>query len=171
MPAYASPSDLVSRHDIRVIAQLASDDGAPLSRADVITHPFVLVSLEDASGEVESALRRGEMYRVEDLEGLTGNSLAKLKRMVCTIAMALMFERRPGIYQEIAEAYMERSDKSLKEIQKGENTFGLETHASSNLPSVSGPTSLEYRNLNTIADRMSPRYLPSRAQRLPLDRG
>lgn len=171
MAAYADSSDLAARHDIRVICQLASDDDAPLSRADALDHEFVTTALADASGEVESALRRGGIYTVANLEALEGNSLAKLKRIVCLVAMALMLERRPGAFQEMAQAYLERADKQLAELAKGEKVFELDSHDDANYPTIDGPTSLDYERINTIADRMGGRYLPRREGRLPTDRG
>lgn len=171
MAAYAEPSDLAARHDIRVLQALASDDDTPLSRHDTLAHEFILTALEDASGEVESALRRGGIYTVANLEALTGNSLAKLKRMVCTVAMALMFERRPGMFTEQAQAYLERSDKLLKELATGDKIFELDSHDDANFPTIDGPTSLDYIRMNTITDRMGGRYFPRREGRLPTDRG
>ena len=171
MAAYADGDDLAARHDIRVLQQLASDDDSPLSRADTLAHEFVTTALEDASGEVESALRRGGIYTTANLEALTGNSLAKLKRMVCTVAMALMFERRPGPFQELANGYMERADKMLKELSSGDKVFEIDGHDDANFPTIDGPTSIDYDRINTIADRMAPRYFPRREGRLPTDRG
>lgn len=168
---YASPEDLADRCDIRVICQLATDSGAAISRSEMASDPVVITAIEDAEAEIESVLRRGGMYRLEDLETLEGAGLAKLKRITCTIAMSFLFERRPGVHADMAKAYFDRSKQILKDLQQGTDTLGLRRNEEAANPTVNGPTSLEYQTLNTIADRMAPRYLPRRETRLPLDRG
>src|SRR5262245_47732329 len=125
MGRYASGIDLVARHDVNLIGDLATDDREELAAASVPTHVNVLTALDDASGAVEAALQRGGQYSVADLQSLTDNSLALLKRVVCLIAMAFMFERRAGVHQEKAEWYFERAGKYLEDLQKGKNVFNL----------------------------------------------
>ena len=102
MAAYAEPSDLVNRLELPTIQRLISDDGQDVPAEDLATDDKLLAALEDASGDVEAAMLVGKRYSVEDLEGLTGNSLATLKRITCTIALAYLLERRPTVHLEQA---------------------------------------------------------------------
>lgn len=170
MAAYATPDDLTTRHDPVVIGELCGDEGAVVDPADLPTDTVCLAMLTDASGDVEAALRSANRYSVADLEALTGNSLAKLKRIVCTIAMAYLFERRPGLHVETAEAYLRRAHEYLDQLRSGANIFSIEDAVTVTNPTISGPTSYEYQTLNLLTDRMTG-YFPSRKQRLPTDRG
>jgi phage gp36-like protein len=170
MAAYAEPSDLLARHDNTVVAELCSEDEHAVPAEDLATDTNLLAALEDASGEVESACLIGKRYSVEDLEGLTGNSLAKLKRITCTIAMANLLERRPVVHVQEAEKLLERAEKYLEQLRTGQRIFNLEDQVDTQLPTVDGPTSVDCARINLLPDRM-PRYFPTQVQRLPTTRG
>lgn len=170
MGAYAEPSDMLARHDQSVVAQLCSDDGHKVPAEDLATDPNLLAALEDASGDVEAALLIGKRYSVEDLEGLTGNSLAKLKRIVCTIAMANLLERRPVVHIQEADTYLKRAEAYLEQLRTGQRIFNLEDQVDTQLPTVDGPTSVDCARINLLPDRMT-RYFPTQVQRLPTTRG
>jgi phage gp36-like protein len=172
MAAYATGSDLAARYDIRIWGQLVSDDGLELSRFDMQSSPNVTTALEDASAEVDSYLRRAGIYQQTEIDALTGNALSELKRVTCAIAMALIVKRRPGSgLAEFAATTLEEYRQILKDFRDGLITFGLTAQEAASLPEVVGPTSIDLQNLNTIATRMAPRFLPDPATRLPLNRG
>jgi phage gp36-like protein len=170
MSAYAEPADMTTRHDATVVASLCSDDGHEVPSEDLATDPNLLTALQDASGDVEAALLIGKRYSVEDLEGLTGNSLAKLQRITCTIAMANLLERRPVVHVQEAEKLLERAEKYLEQLRTGQRIFNLEDQLDTQLPTVDGPTSVDCARINLLPDRMT-RYFPTQVQRLPTTRG
>jgi len=172
MAAYATASDLAARYDIRIWGQLISDDGAELSRFDMLAHPFVTVALGDAAGDTESHLRRTGMYLLSELTALTGNALNELVSINCAIAMAKIVQRRPGSgLKDFREAVLADYSQILKDFRDGLLTFGLSQHQEASFVEVAGPTSLQLENTNSLASRMAPRYLPDPATRLPFDRG
>lgn len=170
MASYAAPSDLIARFRRNTINELANDDGLRESGEDLATNANVLVALADASGQVEAALVPGKRYTTDTLDGLTGNALALLKRIVCDLAVANLYNRNPLHNTDELARFLEIAEGHLKKLQTGENIFNLEDNKTASLPTVDGPTSTEYQTLNTIPERAH-RYFPNRKQRLPTNRG
>jgi len=167
--AYAAPSDLFARHDIRAINDLANDSGVRMSRDDLLTSANVLAALDDASGAVDVALLKGGRYSTSDLSGLTGNALAHLKRIACDIAMSFLYDRRPGLYLELAEKSAEKAEKQLRRLAKGEDLFDLTANQADTHPRVDGPSLAHQSQLNQMLPDRTPRYYPSdRPYRWPL---
>lgn len=169
MAAYASASDLIARRDKRLIGELISDTDEPPTDADILASTVLTTLLEDASGQIESAMLSGKRYEPADLAGLTGNSLAFLKKIVCTIAMADLYERRPGIHIEQAKAYTEMAQGYLEALRTGKNLFNIDEHATAANPDTTAPTVVDYTDLNLLPEQMI-RHFPYRVTRLPLDR-
>lgn len=167
--AYATPADLAARFDENTIKDLASDTGEPV--ADITNDQKVLAALADASGRIDGALTVARMYTAADLEGLTGNSLALLKRIVCSLAMAYMIERRPEKYaNEGPSAAKKEAEEYIDRLRKGERLFDVEVVRDAGLPEIDGPSAIDYRRLNLLPDRTR-HFYPSRVSRLPIDRG
>ena len=112
----------------------------------------------------------GKRYEPSDLATLTGNSLGLLKKIVCTIVMADLYERRPGIHQDQSKAYTELAQMYLENLRTGKNLFNIAEHVSAANPDTTAPTSVDYTNLNLLPEQMI-RHFPSRVSRLPLTRG
>jgi len=160
MASYAEPADLVKRFDAREVAQLASDTGEPVG--SVTLDPVVLLALEDASGDIDSALLAAGRYTADDLEGLEGNSLALLKRMTCELAMVYLMERRPDLSEEQTRRHEAIRKRHLEPLRQGVNVFGLEATVEAGQPSVEGPTVQEVAQLNLIKTHSEGRYYPRR---------
>jgi len=157
--AYASSTDLTARYDERDIADLASDSGTPES--DLANSAIVQAALDDASGDVDAALLKGGRYTATQLSGLTGNSLAKLKRITCEIAMHYLMERRPDFSPERAEQLEIRRKRHLERLRKGEDVFGLDPAIEAGAPSHQELTTADYQNLNFTRDHVQ-HYYPDR---------
>lgn len=163
---YAAPEDLAARFDIRTIGLLCTDDGQKLSRTAVLSHPNVMVALDDASGRVESALQHGGRYRVEDLQELTGNSQSHLKQIVCTIAMTRLLRRRPGTYTDLLQQVSAEAEEYLSYLAKGFDVFTLTQHLAAGVIEADGPGNNENISLlnqrNLISDNLIGRSYPHR---------
>lgn len=164
--AYADGDDLVARYDIDVVGDLATDEREPLDRSVVPTHPHVLVALDDASGEIDVALQAGGMYTPAQLLALTGNSQKHLIRITCSVAMALLFERRPGVRMDNREEIAKNARGHLTALRRGENVFGIAAHIDAAVLELSTISSVEIDRLNLLPNRMEP-YFPGVAQRTP----
>lgn len=164
--AYASGDDLISRYDIDLIGDLASDDRETQDRNDVADHPHVLTALEDASGEVDAALLAGGRYTATQLEGLTDRSLSYLKSIVCGLAMAALHERRPeAVDAQTIERITQRARDAILSLRRGDNVFGLVEHIDAGRTHLEGPTALELINRNGLPERMG-RFFPHPETRL-----
>lgn len=168
--AYANALDLTSRFDERVIKDLLSDEGVPVE--SVAGNLKLDAALGDASGRIDAALLVAGQYSADDLDGLTGNSLALLKRIVCELAMSYLMGRRPEVFGgDRYEALQKSAEDFLERLRRGERLFpSVADNITSGLPSVDGPSATEYQTLNLLPDRTK-RFFPVRATRLPIGRG
>lgn len=164
--AYADPSDLIARFDRRDIADLASDTGIPVTA--LATDPKILAALSDASGRINSCVMVSGMYTAADLASLTGDDLAYLKRLTCVLAISYLLGNRIARYGEALEKLVEKSEQDLELIRQGKNLFNLDAQKEAGLPSIDGPSIVQYRGLNLLRDRAKG-YYPAR--KLPLGRG
>jgi len=164
--AYADADDLVSFFDERIIADLISDSGSPdESWRD---NPKMTTLLNAASGRIDGACTVANHYLVADLAALTGNSLALLKDLTCTLAMAMLIRRRQGRYGEEYKEKIEEAETYLDRLRKGERVFGVSANQEAGEIDIQGPTTATYTKLNLIADRTL-HYYPTRARRMPTE--
>lgn len=161
MASYAAVSDLIKRYDVRDIADLASDTGDAVDTASLAADANILAALADASGDIDSALLAGNRYTTDDLEGLTGNSLAKLVRLTCDIAMAFLLGRRPAHDPERLKAFEERARLLLERLRKGENVFDLDPQKDAGTPDISFQTPSTVQANDLVRDRVR-HYYPAR---------
>lgn len=168
---YALPADLQDRYGWDEIGDLIAQ-GEQASALDQVTvgtaaNGILLQLLSDAGGDVEAALLASGRYANTDLFGLTGNAVSLLKRIICEITIAYIFERRPMYRSEMLEKYTKDKDWHLKRLQDGKNVFNLPLVIAAGLPEADGPTLVDYgTNFNLLPDRV--RYFPPRA--LPYNR-
>jgi hypothetical protein len=168
---YALPFDLQQRYDCREFGDLlvdGSEQADPLDQVTIGTNAnrLLLQFLSDAGGDVEAALLAAGRYANTDLYSLTGNSLSLLKRIVCEIAIAYIFERKPMYRTEQLKAYRESKEQTLKMLASGKNVFNLPLVITAGAPEATGPTHSEYRSYNLLCDRA--RGYPAR--QLPFNR-
>lgn len=163
--AYATGQDLVDCFDVDFVGDLAQDNREPMDPAAVKLLPNVLRMLEQASGEIDVALIAGGKYSPAQLAALTGNSRAHLVRITCTIAMALLFKRRPSqAMMELAKPFLEEKDGYLEALRKGQNLFNIEENKSAGFIELQTVTAVEIDQLNLLPTRMG-NYFPSSSQR------
>lgn len=162
MASYASGADLLARFDARTLGDLVSDSGTRVASGSLAADTNIVAALADASGEVEAALLMGERYSVANLEGLTGNSLALLKRITCDCAMALLYGRRPEEAWADRRAAAEQVKAThLERLAKGDRVFNVEGIPEAGNPTIGGPTTVEITRLNFIRDQTQ-HFYPAR---------
>lgn len=166
--AYATVADLIARFDRRDIQALVSDTQFQVELMELGENAALLAALDDASGIIDAALLKANRYSTDDLNGLTGNSLALLKRICCAQVMVLLLERRPDRDPERLEAQTNLAESYLKRISKGEDVFDLEPVKEAGLPETVGPTLVDLDNLNMPSFRSRGHYYPN--VRLPFNR-
>lgn len=162
---YATGTDLVDCFDIDLIGDLAQDTREPVDPGVVKTLPNVIRMLDQASGEIEVALISGGRYQPAQLVALTGSSKAHLVRITCTIAMALLFKRRPSqAMVELAKPLYEEKEKYLKDLREGKNLFNIAENRDSAVIDHQTVSAVELDTLNLLTTRMGS-YFPSNNQR------
>jgi hypothetical protein len=166
MAARATGAELVARYDIRLIGDFATDEGEPLDPAAVPTHPNVIVALEDATGEFEAAVLSGDRYTLAQLDSLAGNTRNHMVRIICSIAMCCLFDRRPEIESETTKAIRERADKFIKALNNGDNILGIAEIVEAGTIKDVHISAVEVDNRNLLPSRMN-RYFPGTEQRTP----
>lgn len=127
--AYADAADMQLRFDVRTLVELVSDTDAAIDTADLATDTKLAAALDDASGVIDAELLTGGRYSTADLAGLTGTSLALLKRLTCVLAMDFLRQRRPGRFPvdlQQSEADQKWANERLELLRRGVNVFGLD---------------------------------------------
>lgn len=165
--SYATIADLLDRYDWRTIGQMVSDDDRRVELSELATNDKLQAVLDDASGEIDAALMMGNRYSTTDLTGLTGFSAAKLARMTCDIAMALLFRRRPLGKAEVSDRLAETAEAHLERLRTGQHVFDVADNKAAGNPSCENISLVEYDRLGLLRDRIGNRYYPART--VPLD--
>lgn len=93
--------------------------------------------MEDASGALIAAIKRGNRYSDDDISLLSGPSLSFLKRVVCDLSFAYLVMRRGyGADEVTAQAPgFKSAQEILKKLQDGELVFDLANQRSAGTPS------------------------------------
>lgn len=158
--AYATADDLSARFDARGVAQLASDNDDPVDDADLSSNPVVAAALEDASADIDAALLAAGRYSAADLAGLTGTSLALLKRMTCELAHVYLTERRANLSDDQTRRHEAIRTRHLEPLRKGTNVFGLPEAIEAGLPHAHGPSTLQLQAIGNSSARLRGKYYP-----------
>jgi phage gp36-like protein len=162
---------MIDRYDIDLIGDLTTDDRETVDRDLVLEeNPKLQSALEDASGEVDVALLAGGRYSPAQLQNLEGHSGSHLKRIVCALTMAALYQRRPEAADaESIKRLTEDAREAIKSLRRGENVFGLPQAIEAGKVTVTGPTAIDIQNRNDLTARMH-RFFPTAATRLPRGR-
>jgi hypothetical protein len=124
--AYITASQFLDRYDPRRVGAMAGDAGAIVSQSDIEagSNDVVNAALADATGMINSAILRGQRYKVSDLTGLTGDDAAFLYRLTANLAYGLMKLRRDIPLQEGDPYYMALTD--LERLSNGDRVFNVD---------------------------------------------
>lgn len=126
---YLTPQDYLARKDYNSVAQYCNDNpGTPITPlpAALYTNFNLLVALNSACGELESACLRGLAYSVSDLQSLQGASLDYMKTILSDLATYRIMTRRlgPAPPETIISAY-NSAMASLDALSRGERIFSF----------------------------------------------
>lgn len=163
MTAFATPADMLIRYDARTLGDLCSDSGVRLQESELTANAKLIALLSSATGQIKSAVLRGERYKVEDLEALTGESLAYLVDLTCRIAFWLLWQRKPYADDQQRLEAKKAYDESLELLQNGSHVFEITSAMDAGTPHVETVTRTEIaNNWNLVADRCRGRFFPAR---------
>ena len=123
--------------------------------------PPLHLAARDAKGDVDAALLAGNRYSTDDLDGLTGNSLNKLKRIECGRAMFYLLSRRPNFDAKRLDEFDEWTLKQLERLRKGENVFDLDAQEAAGVIDHQTQDIQAVEQMNLIRDQLR-HYYPVR---------
>jgi hypothetical protein len=168
MAALADSDDLIVFYDEQTIKDLLSDDETAVT--DLSANAKLSALLLAASGQVEAACGVSDLYTPTQLAAFTGNAQSLLKQIVCTLCMVMIARRRPEKFgSEYWQAVRKEAEEYLDRLRKGERLFDSEARREAGLPTIDGPTSVDYDNLRLIPSRVR-NYFPAVGHRLPVGR-
>lgn len=156
--AYLPASEFLKRVDVRIVAQLCSDDRTPVNTSGnppvvdvtgLATNVNLLACINDACGDLEAAAFIGEMYKAEDLQALTGMSLAKLYRILTDLTFCYLMERRPELQVTKPETF-DRSVAWLDLLAQGKRIFAFTETAAAGLMEIQHESTADVDNRQGI---------------------
>lgn len=166
--AYATVDHLKLCYDERLLADLCRDDG--VSETNLSSNESVEACLERAASHINSAVLVGKMYRLEDLEALTGTDAWLLRELNCHLAVLFLIERRvwESKYGTIRDT-AKKSEPYLEMLRQGQRVFNIESNINAGLASHDGLTRQEYHAENWGSRSRYNGFYP--AMQLPAGRG
>lgn len=157
----ATATNMLERFDARDVGELCADDGVPIDRIALLTDTNLTAALDDAWGDILAALNVAGMYTEDELLALTGASAKYLIRIQCEVALSNLWGRKPLYRAEDRQKALDASEKRLDRLRKGEHVLAKPANIEAGTPSVDGPTTVQYDNLNLVRDRVN-NYYPRR---------
>jgi hypothetical protein len=158
--AYATPTNLLSYIDARLIGDLALDTGVRLTPTQILTDPNVAAALSSGAGEINSCVLVGQRYTVAQLNALTGDDAALLQMLNSWLAYGILCSRRGRDPKERPE-YVQ-TQETLKQISQGAELFNT-PQGQSGLPQTNFMTAAQWQSVNTIRSA-TPQLFPVRRQ-------
>jgi len=159
--SYATPTQFRERIDVRMLGDLAADDGTQVSSSGVLSDGNIQAALNDGSGDIEAALRMARRYTVAQMAALAANTNFKLVRINVDLAVGYLVDRRLyGKADETLKRIMDRGREELKALADGHLVLEVDDALDAGLPSVTGPTTAQLDNLNMISRTAGMRFYP-----------
>lgn len=136
--AFATPTDLVARVDVRWLGLLVKDDGTLATQAEVLASTRVAAALESAAGFILAYALQGGRYTRAMLDALTGYSLALLKQLNCDLAAAIIAESRQVPLAEVEKSVpgYGRTMAFLEQLQLGNVIFDVDAAVDAGSPKL-----------------------------------
>jgi hypothetical protein len=159
MPSFISNADFLKNYDYRVVGQMCSDTGTPVSQADLATDPNLSQALLGAAGEILMACLKGGRYSEDDLNNLSDASQAYLQRLNSDLAWFYLATRRKESVEDFPQ--VEYAREMLKGIANGEMVFNVAAAIDA------GHAETVPLSLQTIADQ---NYLVDAVKMFPIRR-
>ena len=135
--AYLTRTEFLDRYDHRRVGSLVKDDDTRKSKADMITGDDVLdAALADGESYINAALFAANRYEASDLDGLTGDDAAILKRLNADLAYGFLLKRRgysSTALESEAPGYGEAMGY-LEALRTGERILNLTDNKNAGLP-------------------------------------
>ncbi len=166
LTAFATTADMLRRYDTRLLGDLVGDAGVRVSPSELTDDDNLITALNDAAGEIMSALLMGERYSEDDLNNLTGNSQSYLLRMNCCLALCNLYERRPWSEDPRRQRAIDNADcmrKELESLRTGKTVLDTDGAKGAGLPTGRTPALQVVNQLNMTVDTARQGYYMARS--------
>jgi hypothetical protein len=131
--SYITAAEFLKRYDYRTIARYCSDTDTAITLAALPTNVNLLALLNDASGILEMAVLRGARYTASQIANLTGVAKAARDRIIADVAICLVYERRPDIFDHREPVCYTRAMSLIDALAEGKTIFGYATVTAASL--------------------------------------
>jgi hypothetical protein len=165
--SYLSVDEFLDRRDRRSVAQYCTDDPSnPADPNNLGSNRQLIAALNGASGQLESAVMRSQIYQLADLQALTGVSLEYMKKILSDLAMYDLMTRRPGPApsETVIDAY-NRALEALEALANGTRIFSFLETAEAGLVETQPFLLTDYYKNNLISARWTPFFGIRQAER------
>lgn len=161
--SFATPDDLIARKDVRIVGDLAGDQGRRLSESEILSNESVQAALDSAAGEILAALLQGERYSRDDLDDLSDESRAHLIKINCDVAFWQLWQRRPSYDDDPGrDAARKDAREHLEMLRTGKHVFDVAGAKEAGQPAIVGASRVQIEQQNLIVDQARGRYYPYR---------
>lgn len=144
--SYASISDLQSRYDARVIAQLSCDDNS-----GTINTTNVQAALDDATASINMAALQGSQYTITDLTTLVSSGDTMLVRMCADLTLRKLVERRAGAMPSALRDQIKESEDLLSALRSGKRVLNVTTNRTADTPEIVAVSAVENSYIQPMA--------------------
>ena len=153
--SYATPADFLQRYDARLIGDLVSDTGTPVSAGGLPTNAVLQAVLDDASAAVDAAVFVGDRYTPAQMASLSTTAASFVRRLVCDLALLYLKRRRGRFDAEKDSALLKELNETLKSLREGEDylMLGTQTEAAAATIELVQPHLVAVPALRTIRNR------------------
>jgi phage gp36-like protein len=156
--SYAQISDIQLKFDQRLLGDLASDGNVRVT--NLTGNPVIQSALDAASGQINSAILKGERYTVADLQALTGVDAAFLIDLTCNLAFLKLRIRRGMPIDGFP--YLDQALATLEALGTGQAVFNVPAVLEAGVPIDEFPSMQYWARLNLLRDRATPGYFSIR---------
>ena len=152
---YATPADFLQRYDARLIGDLVSDTGTPVSAGSLTANAVLQAALDDASAAVDAAVFVGDRYTPAQMASLSTTAASFVRRLVCDLALLYLKRRRGRFDAEKDSALLKELNETLKSLRDGEDylMLGTQTEAAASTIELVQPHLVAVPALRTIRNR------------------
>jgi len=144
--SFCTEAQFEQRYDTRLIAQYSNDANSTTKDSAVVQ-----AALDDADGDVKSAVLRGGIYVASDLTTLDTNDEKLLIRLCATLAMKHLVGRRGRGARALKDDF-DWAQETLKLLRDGARVFDVATPLAADEPEVITLTVSEKENLDTMTN-------------------
>jgi phage gp36-like protein len=149
--AYATASQVIARFDVRELGQLAVDDNTELTSGGLASSARLQACIDDATADIDDALRSGYRYTSAELASLSSASNKTLIRICADLTLAYMYRARGRMPSEYHQRAIDDTKARLNDLRDGKTVL----HGSTNqdvTTKTTVPTTSERSDLGMMSD-------------------